>query len=374
MSSDKRLIPMVEPDLRGREAEYLNECIRTGWISSAGRYVSEMEEMLAGLTQSAHALATSSGTTAIQLILATIGVGTGARVIVPDWTFAATANAVVHAGATPILVDVDPVTWGLDAGLVDEELTAARERGQPVGAVIAVDPLGLPADFDSLIAVCHAHGVPLIEDAAGAIGSTYKHRPAGGLGDAGILSFNGNKLVTGGGGAILTSRDDWANRARHLSGQARTGEAYTYDAVGFNYRITNLNAAVVVAQLERLAEMKASRRDAAAAYTEAISGRNDLTAPPAPIWADWNGWMYAVRTASAAEAERLVVYLQSQGVGARAFWTRLSSQPPYAGYRHRLKGASEALSGCLVSLPCGSTLTHDQICRVAMALKGWRGQ
>lgn len=372
--SRPRLIPLAEPDLRGREEHYLSECVRTGWVSSVGPYVTEVERRLADLVCCRHAVATASGTTALQLLLAAMGVGAGRRVIVPDWTFAATANAVIHAGAAPVLVDVDRDHWGLNADLVEGELAASQAAGHPIAAVVAVDPIGLPADMDALSASCRRYGVPLIEDAAGAIGSTYKGRPAGGLADAAIFSFNGNKLVTGGGGgAILTNCEDWARRARHLSTQARSSSSYEYDAVGFNYRLTNLNAAVIVAQLERLEEMVVARQKAAAAYTAVLVGRGDIAPPPAPNWAGWNGWMYVARTASAADAGQLVAHLESLGIGGRPFWQQLSRQRPYAAFARRLNGVGERLSGNLVSLPCGSALGPAEIERVVDALRTWRG-
>jgi perosamine synthetase len=369
------MIPLVEPDLRGNEEAYLCECVRTGWVSTAGPYVREMERRLAALVGCDHVVATASGTVALQLLLLAMGIGRGHRVIVPDWTFAATVNSVIHAEAVPIFIDVHPDFWSLDPALVEAELGRAAHDEAPIAAVVVVDPLGLPADMDALLAVCRRYGVPLIEDSAGAIGSQYKGRPAGGLVDAAILSFNGNKLVTGGGGgAIMTDREDWAKLARHLSTQARSDDRYAYDAVGFNYRLTNLNAAVVVAQLERLDEMMAARRANAAAYGAAIAGRGDLAAPPQPNWATWNGWMYAVRTASAAQADRLTAHLEARGVGARPFWLGLSAQSPYADYPRRLSGVSQQLSGALVSLPCGSTLTAAQRDQVIAGLASWRGE
>jgi len=375
MSSERRFIPLAEPDLRGNEQAYLCECIRSGWVSSSGSFVTDMEGRLAQLVDTKYAVATSSGTTALQLLLAAIGIKRDDRVIVPDWTFAATINAVIHAGAVPVIVDVHPDHWSLDADLVDVELGETKRSGGAIGAVIVVDPMGLPADVDALIEVCRRHGVPLIEDAAGSLSSLYRGKPTGGLTDAGILSFNGNKLVTGGGGgAIVTNREDWANRARHLSTQARDGDRYAYDEAGFNYRLTNLNAAVVVAQLERMDEMRKMRRAIAAAYNDALAGRDDLKQAPAPNWADWNAWMYVVKTASAAEADRLTAHMHSQGIGARPFWQRLSEQRPYQAYRCRLKGVSERLSGTLVSLPCSSNLNTTEINRVIAALASWRGK
>jgi perosamine synthetase len=373
--SSERLIPLAEPDLRGNEESYLRECIQTGWVSSAGPFVGQMEARVAALCESSHAVATASGTTALQLLLATLGIGAGQRVAVPDWTFAATANAVVHAGAMPVMVDVDPDHWSLDADMLSAAFDDAERSGKPIAAVIAVDPLGLPADFDGLIDICRQRGATLIEDAAGALGSHYKGRPAGGLADAGIFSFNGNKIVTGGGGgAIVTNHETWACQARHLSTQARTGSRYAYDAIGFNYRTTNLSAAVVVAQLERLETMVAARRKVADAYTESLDGRGDLAPPPAPNWAEWNGWMYVVRTASPEAAADLVAHLQRQGISARPFWQALSTQPAYADFPRQLRGISESLSGTLVSLPCGSMLAETEVARVVAALASWRGR
>lgn len=372
--SSERVIPLAEPDLRGNEEAYLRECIQTGWVSSAGPFVGQMEARVAALSDCSHAVATASGTTALQLLLATLGIGDGQRVVVPDWTFAATANAVVHAGATPVMVDVDPDHWSLDADMLSAAFDDAERCGKPITAVVAVDPLGLPADFDGLIEICRRRGATLIEDAAGALGSRYKGRPAGGLADAGIFSFNGNKIVTGGGGgAIVTNHESWAQRARHLSTQARADSRYAYDAIGFNYRTTNLSAAVVVAQLERLEAMVATRRRIANAYTESLDGRDDLAPPPAPNWAEWNGWMYVVRTASPEAAANLVAHLRQQGISARPFWQALSTQPAYAKFPNKIAGVSARLSGSLVSLPCGSTLSESEIARVVEAVGGWRG-
>lgn len=372
--SSEHVIPLAEPDLRGNEEAYLRECIQTGWVSSAGPFVGRMETRVAELCDCSHAVATASGTTALQLLLATLGIGAGQRVAVPDWTFAATANAVVHAGATPVMVDVDPDHWSIDADLLSAAFDDAERCGKPIASVVAVDPLGLPADFDGLIEICRRRGAILIEDAAGALGSRYKGRPAGGLADAGIFSFNGNKIVTGGGGgAIVTNNETWARRARHLSTQARAGSRYAYDAVGFNYRTTNLTAAVVVAQLERLETMLAARRRIANAYTESLAGRGDLTPPPAPNWAEWNGWMYVVRAASPEAAADLVVHLRKYGVSARPFWQALASQPAYAKFPRKIADVSVQLSGTVVSLPCGSTLTDSEIARVISGLAGWRG-
>lgn len=370
MTDKDRPVPLSVPDLRGNERDYLARCVRDNWVSSAGPFVSEMERRLAELCGRAHAVAAVNGTAALHLALLAAGVAPGDHVIVPDWSFAACANAVRHAGAVPLFVDVSPESWTLDPDLVRDALEDFD--GGRIAAVIAVDALGHPADFDRLGPVCAAAGVPLIEDAAGAIGARYKGRPAGGLADAGTFSFNGNKLVTaGGGGMIVTDDAAWARRMRHLSTQARMAAAYEHDEVGFNYRMTNVNAAIGLAQLERLGEMLAAKREIAARYDAALAGRSDLAPMPRAPWAETNFWLYSVRAAGPAAAEALAAHLGDGGIEARVFWRALSTQAPFRAFPRRLSGVAGALSGAVVSLPSSSNLTADQQERVISRLAGW---
>jgi dTDP-4-amino-4,6-dideoxygalactose transaminase len=365
------IIPLAVPDLRGREAEYLSQCVTDNWVSSAGPFVTRFEQMVAQRAGRRNGVATMNGTTGLQLALVAAGVRPGAHVIVPDWTFAATANAVYHAGATPLFVDIDPATWSLDPALVEQ---AVRRPDAMVAAVIAVHAMGTPADMDPLRAACAAVRLPLIEDAAGAIGALYKGRPVGALGDFAMFSFNGNKTVTaGGGGMVVTDDDEAAARVRWLSTQARQGTDYRHGAVGFNFRMTNLNAAVGVAQMERLDEMLAAKRHIAARYDRALAGRNDLEPMPRPRWADSACWMYCMAAPTAAEAESLVDAFSTAGIEARLFWRSLSAQPPYAGAPRQLTGVSAGLSGRVLSLPCSSSLTEQDQERVLQVLAEWRG-
>lgn len=363
-------IPLSAPDLRGREAEYLARCIADNWVSSAGPFVGEIEARVAALAGTAHAVATCNGTAALHLALLAVGVGPGDRVILPDWTFVATANAVRHAGAEPIFVDVTEETWTLDPALV-AELLCQPDHG--VTAVIAVDALGHPADMDELLEICDQADVRLIEDAAGAIGARYKDRPAGGLGEIGVFSFNGNKTVTaGGGGMMVTDRADWAEAARHLSTQARSSADYTHDRIGFNYRMTNVNAAVGLAQIERLDEMIAAKRAIAARYDAVLADRNDLRPMPRAAWAAHNCWLYSLRCADAAAAESLIAHLRAQGIGARRFWQSLAAQPPYREAASLIGGVSPRLAREVISLPSSSGLRETQIERVAVAVETWK--
>ena len=364
-------IPLSVPDLRGNEKEYLARCVTDNWVSSAGPFVTEFEASIARLTGRRHAVSTVNGTAALQLALSSAGVGAGDLVIVPDWTFAATANAVVHAGATPYFVDIAADSFTLDPELVARSLKTVP-RGRRITAVVPVHAAGHAPDMDGIMEVCGKSEIAVIEDAAGAIGAAYKGQPAGSLGDASIFSFNGNKLVTaGGGGVVMTDREDWAQRVKHLSTQARIGDEYEHDAIGANLRMTNLNAAVGIAQLERLDEMMAARKRIAQRYDGAIAERNDLSTMPRARWATGNSWMYTLRTASEDDAQKLCAHFLERKIGARPFWRSLSAQAPYSGMPKLLTGVADEVSGRTVSLPCSSNLTDDEQSRVIDALNSW---
>ena len=370
-SAELTPIPLSVPDLRGNESAYLARCVSDNWVSSAGPFVTEFEERIAVLAARKHAVSTVNGTAALQLALRASGVGEGDFVIVPDWTFAATANAVVRAGAIPYFVDVTTDSLTLDPELVASALAKPIREGRIAG-VIPVHAAGHPPDMDSLFEVCGRSEIPIVEDAAGAIGATYKGRPAGSFGDVSIFSFNGNKLVTaGGGGMVMTDREDWARRATHLSTQARLGNEYEHDAVGDNLRMTNLNAAVGLAQLERLDEMLAARARIARRYDAAIADHERLAALPRAPWAAGNDWMYTLLTETRDDAKSLLAHFAEQKIGARSFWRSLSGQLPYAEMPALLNGVSAAVSGRTVSLPCSSNLTEDEQGRVIEAIADW---
>ena len=368
MRSD--FVPLATPDLKGREREYLIQCVDDNWVSSAGPFVEEIEQRMAVLSGREFAAATVSGTTALQLALLAIDIRSQEDlVVVPDWSFAATVNSVYHARATPLFVDVSSETWSLDPTLLARVL---EERGQTIKAVIGVDTLGHPAAWQDLEALCGAHGVPLVEDAAGALGSTAWGRPAGSFGQAACFSFNGNKLVTAGGGGMLVTDDARvAARARHLSTQARAGEDYIHDEVGFNYRMPNINAAVGLAQLERLDEIVGTKRLIAARYDEAIARMDRLIPMPRADWAEPNCWLYSVLLPSEDEAQSLIGELREHRIQARVFWRSLSSQDPYRSAPKRLSGVSAGLSGKVVSLPCSTHLAAEEQSRVIGALAYW---
>ena len=362
-------IPLATPDLSGYEVNYLTQCVQDNWVSSSGPFVTDFENRLAELTGRRCAVATVNGTAAIHLALLAAGVSPGDKVIVPDWTFAATANAVCHAGAVPFFIDIAPSDWSLDANILAEVL-ATEDHG--VSAVVAVHPLGHVADIDSLKLA--AGNLPLIEDSAGAIGAQYKGQPAGAFGDFATFSFNGNKTVTAGGGGMVVCDDETSAKfIRHISTQARTGNSYSHDNIGFNYRMTNLNAAVGLAQLERLNEMVSAKRKIARNYDSAIAGRSDITLMPRPEWTDSAFWLYSVLMATPEDGTSLIKFMAKQNIEARGFWSSLSEQSPYAKMPCQLTGLSKSLTGRVISLPSSSHLREDEQARVIEALGSWRG-
>lgn len=362
-------IPLAVPDLGAAEARALARCVEDNWVSSAGPDVTAFEAAIADLAGVDHGVAVVNGTAALHLALLIAGVKPGDRVIVPDWTFAATANAVRHAGATPVFVDVTAESWTLDPALLSDAIKA-----ETPAAIVAVHALGHPADMDAINDVARERDVLVIEDAAGAIGAALGDRPVGGLGDAAIFSFNGNKTVTAGGGGAIVARDqDWADQARHLSTQARTGATYRHDAAGFNYRMPNLNAALGLAQLGRLPEMLAAKRVIAARYDAAFAGRGDLLAMPRCDWSNSACWLYSVRCASREDALSLIAHLRQADIEARLFWEALSCQTPYQSFPAVRTGVAQELSGTVVSLPCSSHLSDDEQTRVIAAIDDWRG-
>lgn len=361
-------IPLAIPDLRGNEQAYLAQCVTDNWVSSAGPFVTEFETRMADATGRRYGVALVNGTAALQLSITALDIGPGDRVVIPDWTFAATANAVHHAGATPVFVDVSRESWCLDPALTEQAIKEYAPK-----AVVCVHAAGHPADMNALTDVCRRHGVVLLEDAAGAIGSEYRGKPVGGFGHCAAFSFNGNKLVTaGGGGMVVTDDEVAARRIRHLSTQARPGADYIHDAIGNNLRMTNLNAALGVAQIERLAEMVTDKRGVAARYDAAFAAVNDVMPMPRCDWAATNCWMYCVELPREEMARNLIAYLYDRRIQARMFWMALSRQTPYAKSPVLRSGVADSLSGTVVSLPCSSQLTEAEQHRVIEAVLSWR--
>lgn len=379
-------VPLCTPLIGESEAAYVAECIASGYVSSVGPFVRRFEEEFAAAVGARYAVACASGTAALHVAMRLLGVGRGDEVAVSDFTFIASANAAVYEGARPLLVDSEERTWALDVYLLAEELAARSRAGRPLPkAIEVVHQLGQPADTAPLLELADRYGIPVVEDAAEALGATFSTGPLAGrsvgtVGRLGAFSFNGNKIITtGGGGMLVTDDAALADRARHLTTQARLPDVgYLHDEVGYNYRLTNVAAALGVAQLERLEGFVAAKRRIAARYDAGLAGTG-VTCPPRVPGLDSTYWLYSVlvpEEAGAAGRDLLLARLDEAGVDARALWRPLHQQPPFAGYPALGGRVGEQLFRRGVSLPSSVHLTDEQQDRVievvrAVAAQGW---
>ena len=376
-------IPLAVPDLSGNEEAYLAECVRTGWVSSAGPFVARFETMVASAAGVSHAVATSSGTAALQVALRLVGVGRDEEVVTSSLSFVASANAIRHVGAHPVFVDADPATWQMDpavlARFLDQRCAVQggavvnRGTGRVVAAILPVHLLGNPVDLDAISGVATDFGLPIVEDAAEAVGARYKGRPVGSIGGVGCYSFNGNKVATcGGGGAILTNRAGLAVRARHLITQARRDPVESvHDEVGYNYRMTSLQAAVGCAQLERLDTLVAAKQRIARRYRDALAGVPGLTFMPEPAAAESSYWLSTIIVDEGSfgmDRRSLALRLADGGIETRPLWQPLHKSPAHAGSEACGGGVAERLQRDCLSLPSSTSLSQADQQRVIDAI------
>lgn len=369
------MIALSEPNISGNEMKYLRQCVATNFVSSVGPFVSQFEEVFAKFVGSPYAVAVSNGTAAIHMALILAGVSPGDEVIVSDFTFAASGNPIFYQGARPILVDSEAATWNLDPDLVVEELDRRGRHGLAMPkAVLVVHILGYPARIEAIVEACDRHGVWLIEDAAEALGASYtegpfKGRQVGTIGRIGCFSFNGNKIMTtGGGGMLVTADPALAQRAKHLTTQAKlAGYAYFHDEVGYNYRLTNLAAALGVAQLERLGTFLKKKSDIARNYDAAFKDLEGLRCPPHPLGMAPTFWLYSILLA--CRWEKPLEQLLTKGIQTRPLWTALHLMPPYKEAALLGSGKiSEGLCAHGLSLPCSTNMTEMDQAAVIQAV------
>jgi pyridoxal phosphate-dependent aminotransferase EpsN len=351
------------------ERELLLQAFDSNWISTIGPHVDAFEREMADLCEIGHAAGLSSGTAALHLSLLLLGVGRGDEVIVSDLTFAATANAVTYVGATPVFVDSDRATWNMDPDLLEEELAAAARRGKLPKAVIAVDLYGQCANYDRIAPVCARYDVPIIEDAAEALGATYRGKPAGKYGLMAVLSFNGNKIITtSGGGMLLSDSKAFIDLAKKLATQAREPVAhYEHTMIGYNYRLSNLLAAVGRGQLRNLADRVERRRLTFEDYRKALGGEPGITFMPEIEGGHSTRWLTCALVDPeqfGATREDIRLYLESQNIEARAVWKPMHLQPVYKANRIVGGRVSEHLFEFGLCLPSGSNLSDQDKARV----------
>jgi len=369
----RRIIPVSDPKLDGNELRYLTQCIQSNWISSAGRFVRDFEEAFAAVMGCSHGVACSNGTTALHLALATLGLGPGDEAIIPAFTMIATANAVRYTGATPVLVDSERETWNPDVTKLSAAVTP-RTRG-----ILLVHTYGHPVDMDPLLELADRRGLWVVEDAAEAHGARYKDRPIGSLGRAASFSFYANKIITTGEGGMVTTNDpELARVARRLRDHAFSDERHFWHKyLGFNYRMTNMQAAVGLAQTERLEEFVEIRRANAARYTQRLSKIPGLTLPVERPWARNVYWMYGVvvEDAFGISRDELRRRLARRGIETRTFFIPIHLQPIYYSlFKGQGYPVAEELCQRGMYLPSGATLSETEIAYICDAVRDVRDE
>jgi len=374
------MIPLSIPKLAGNEWTYIKECLDTNWVSSAGKFVGKFEEDIAAYTGSVHAIACMNGTAALHVSQLLLGVGPDDLVLAPNITFVATLNAIAYTGAEAVLIDVDPISWQLDLDVLARFLAEECDRdaannlihkadGKQIKAIMPVHVLGNLCDMDALLSLCEKYDLPIIEDSTEALGSTYKGKHAGTFGHFGTSSFNGNKIITtGGGGMIFTQNADLATRAKHLTTTAKTDPLdYFHDETGYNYRLVNVLAAMGVAQLEQFPGFLVAKKKMDAFYRSELSGVGDIRFQEITPGVDPNCWLFTFRTARMRE---LLTYLNANGVQSRPFWTPMNQLPMYAGFRYyHQDDNSSKLHAEAISIPSSSGITETELREVVAKVR-----
>ena len=358
-------VPLHAPSFHGNERKYVRDCIDTGWVSSIGKYVEKFEEMVAQFTGAAHAIATVNGTSALHIALLLSNVDPDDEVLCPAFSFVATANSIVYCGAHPVFMDCDPDTLGMDPEKVGAFLeqrcikkkdgfTYNRSSGRKVKACMPMHAYGYPVNMNPLEGICKANRITIIEDAAEALGSYYKGKHCGTMGLLGVVSFNGNKIITsGGGGMILTDESDLARKAKHLTTTAKVGHPweYVHDQVGFNYRMPNINAALGCAQLEALPGFLAQKRKQAESLRACLKGSEEIKVLQ-PETDEVNNWFNLIEIDPDCRDD-VLKSLNETGIQARAAWTPLCDMPPYEKYERFEIATARDLFRSIICLPNG---------------------
>lgn len=355
------MIPVCEPTIGEKELQYVTDCLKSSWISSLGKYIEEFEHKFANYCECKYGVTTTNGTAALHLALAAIGISKGDEVIVPTFTMAASVFAIVYTGATPVLIDSESETWNMDVTQIEAKITKKTK------AIMPVHIYGHPCDMDPIVDIASKHDLYIVEDAAEVHGAEYKGKKTGSIGDMGCFSFYANKIITTGeGGIIVTNSEDIAHRARSLKDLAHSPETrFVHTNVGFNYRMTNVQAAIGLAQLEKIDQLVEMRRQNAFFYNSRLSGLPGVTLPPEKDWAKNVYWMYSIviRDEFGLTRDELMEELAKKEIGTRSFFVPMHLQPCFNNMR-LFKGESypvaEELGQRGLYLPSSSGLTLEQ--------------
>ena len=378
------VIPLCIPHLAGNEWRYVKECLDTNWVSSAGPFVTRFETMLSEYVGRGHAVAIVNGTAALHIGLLVAGVGSDDEVLVSTLTFVAPVNAIRYCGACPVFVDAEPATWQMDAQRLKDFLDTGcvwrtgalfnRTTGKRVRAILPVHILGAPCDLAPIVDVAKRYDLVVIEDATEALGARYQNAMAGRAGDLACFSFNGNKIITtGGGGMVVTDNQEWAAKARYLSTQAKDDPVeYVHEEVGYNYRLTNVQAAMGVAQLEQLPAFVARKRDIAARYDRELAAVDGLTTNRVVDGGISSCWMYTVSIDSARfgrDRRSTMGVLAERGIESRPLWTPIHMLTPYRGCPRVGGEVAEEIQQRALSLPCSVGLQEADQAAVIDAMR-----
>lgn len=363
------MIPVSEPNITERELKYVTDAVKSTWISSTGKYINRFESLFADYIGTKHALTVSNGTVALHVALLALGIGPGDEVIVPALTYIATANAVTYTGATPVFTDSEPDTWNMCPDSIERLIT------QKTKAIIAVHLYGHPCDMGKINLIAKRNNLYVIEDAAEAIGSEYANKKAGRFGDIATFSFYGNKTITTGeGGMVVTNDDELANKVRLLKGQGMSPvRRYWFDVVGYNYRLTNMQAAIGCAQMERIEELVAKKRQVASWYNELLADIKDITLPVEKSYAKNTYWMYSILINSESETERdaFMEYLSKNGIETRPFFYLMTDMLPYKKYKSDDLTIAERIAAQGVNLPSSTLLEYEHIEQIVKQIRLW---
>jgi perosamine synthetase len=370
----KPFIPLSIPNLNGNEWAYVKDCLDTGWISSVGTYVNRFEQMVADFADTKYGISVVNGTASLHTCLVLAGVQANDYVIMNNITFVATANAIRYTGAEPILIDADPKLWQmnldlLEAFLADDCYTEGavlrlKKDGRRIPVIMPVHVQGNIFDVDRFQTIVSQYPIMVIEDSTEALGSTYKGLHAGNFGTLGNFSFNGNKIIsTGGGGVIVTNDETLAKRAKHLTTTAKTDPMeYFHDEVGYNYRLVNVLAAIGVAQMEQLPGFIERKKQIASFYKEYLTGVADIGFQTILPEVEWNGWLFTIQT---AEQKRLLKTLNEQNVFCRPFWMPMNKLPMYKDclYVSHDNHCDTIHQTCLC-IPCSTSISNNELALV----------
>lgn len=382
------VVPLCVPEIRGNEWRYVRECLDTNWVSSVGPFVDRLEQAVAEYVGSRYAVATASGTAALHLALLVAGVRPQDEVLVSALTFIAPANAVRYAGAWPVFMDSEPDNWQMDPQKLGDFLHREcqwvrggwhnRATHRHVKAIMPVHILGHPADMDPILEIARNHGLVVMEDATESLGGRYRQRMVGHLGDVACLSFNGNKVITaGGGGMIVTDDEGWARRARYLATQAKDDPVeYVHGEIGYNYRLTNIQAALAVAQMELLDEFVSIKRRNAIRYAESLGDVPGIQPMAEASWAFSTRWLHTVLVEPSEygrDSRALLRWLGERGIQARPLWQPLHRSNAHVGSPSYRVEVADILHAKALSLPSSVGLPMQDLERVVDAVRSGSG-